>query len=280
MMTVTEEFLKAKKENLSSKLTIKNYSIDLKQTLPLIFNKREEDIVIDDLKTVTSLKVRKVLENLMQEKGYTVTTINRRLASFKAFMGYFSARYNFPNTIHSMKKFNDTRVHEIEFIPNDTVKVLTSRAKEVSPKMYLIIGLLFNTGLRSAELLTLTRENIHDDCIVVEGKGGKMRRVDLNSTAKECIDYYLSHNNVKSGVMLPMRYETLRRNYSSFLKKNNIDCSRLHTARKSFATNLIQKGGVDVIPDVAKLLGHSSIQTLQSHYLGSSTRKLTVNLLD
>lgn len=280
MLTLTEEFLKAKKENLSSQLTIKNYGIDLKQTLPLIFNKKEEDIIVEDLKFVTSLKVRKVLEKLMNDNNYSVTTINRRLASFKAFMGYFSAKYNFPNTIHSMKKFNDTRVHEIEFIPNDTVKELVKRAKAESPKMYLIIGLLFNTGLRSAELLSLKLENVHEDCIVVEGKGGKMRRVELNAVARDCLATYLSTVDIKSGNIIQMRYETLRRQYTRFLKKQNVDCSRLHTARKSFATNLIEKGGVEVIPDVAKLLGHSSIQTLQSHYLGSSTKKLTVSLLD
>lgn len=279
-MTITEQFLQAKKENLASQLTIKNYNIDLKQLLPRLFNKKEEEITVDDLKTITTLKLRDTLEQLRKENNYTVTTINRRLASFKALMSYYSRLYSFPNTVHEMKAFNDTRLHEIEFIPNDDVKKVVEKAKLHSTKMYLIMGLLFNTGLRSAELLTLKVENIHEDCIIVEGKGGKMRRVDLNQTAKDCLTLYLKENPQTQGVLLPMRYETLRRQYASFLKKCNIDCSRVHTARKSFATNLIQKGGIDVIPDVSKLLGHSDISTVQKHYLGSSTRSLTVNLLN
>ena len=279
-MTITEQFLKAKKENLASQLTIKNYGIDLKQLLPRLFNKKEEEITIDDLKSITTLKLRDTLEQLRKENNYTVTTINRRLASFKALMSYYSRLYGFPNTVHEMKAFNDTRLHEIEFIPNDDVKRVVEKAKLHSTKMYLIMGLLFNTGLRSAELLSLKRENVHEDCIIVEGKGGKMRRVDLNQTAKDCLTLYLKENPQTQGILLPMRYETLRRQYASFLKKCNIDCSRVHTARKSFATNLIQKGGIDVIPDVSKLLGHSDISTVQKHYLGSSTRSLTVNLLN
>lgn len=279
-MTISEQFLQAKKENLASQLTIKNYAIDLKQLLPRLFNKEEQDITVDDLKTVTTLKLRTVLEQLKEENGYTVTTINRRLASFKALMAYYSGMHGFPNVVHSMKAFNDTRLHEVEFIPNEDVKRVVEKAKQHSPKMYLIMGLLFNTGLRSAELLTLKVENIHEECIIVEGKGGKMRRIELNQTAKDCLKTYINENPKKEGVLLPMRYETLRRNYTSFLKKCDIDCSRVHTARKSFATNLIQKGGIEVIPDVSKLLGHSDIQVLQKHYLGSSTRSLTVNLLN
>lgn len=279
-MTISEQFLQAKKENLASQLTIKNYSIDLKQLLPKLFNKKEEDITIEDLKEVTTLKLRNVLEQLKEENNYTVTTINRRLASFKALMAYYSGIYGFPNVVHSMKAFNDTRLHEVEFIPNDDVKQVVEKAKQHSPKMYLIMGLLFNTGLRSAELLSLKRENVHEDCIIVEGKGGKMRKIELNQTAKDCLKVYLNANPRLRGNLLTIRYETLRRQYTSFLKDCNIDCSRLHTARKSFATNLIQKGGIDVLPDVSKLLGHNSIRTLEKHYLGSNTRSLTVSLLE
>lgn len=277
-MNLIETFLQAKRDNLASDLTIKNYRIDLNQFVPLVFNKSVDEVSIDDLKEITILKTRDTLLKLQADKKYTVTTINRRMASFRSLVRYYSVKYGFPNNIHDMKPFNDTRLKEVEFIENDDVKKITEKAKRTSPRMYLIMGLLFNTGLRSAELLSLKIENVHEDCIIVEGKGGKMRKVDLNSIAKDCLKTYLGTIDRKSGNVLDMQYATLRRHYTKFLKQFDIDCSRLHTSRKSFASNLIAKGGT--LTDVSQLLGHSTTSTLEKHYLGSNTKKITVSLLE
>ena len=277
-MNLVEEFLQSKRDNLSSDLTIKNYRIDLNQFLPLMFNKKVEEVTIEDLKGVTILKTRDTLLKLQKDKGYTVTTVNRRMASFKSLMSHYSARNGFPNALHDMKSLNDTRLKEIEFIANDDVKKIIEKAKRTSSEMYLIMGLLFNTGLRSAELLSLKVENVHEDCIIVEGKGGKMRRVELNSIAKDSLKTYLEEKNKTSGNVLDLQYATLRRRYARFLKSCNIECSKLHTTRKSFASNLVAKGAS--LTDVSSLLGHSTTSTLERFYLGSNTKQLTVSLLE
>ena len=277
-MNLVETFLQAKKDNLSSELTIKNYRIDLVQFLPIMFGKSVEEVTIDDLKQVAILSTRDALLKLQAQNNYTVTTINRRMASFKSMVGYYSVKHGFPNNIRSMRPLNDTRLKEVEFIENNNVKRIIEKAKETSPQMYLIMGLLFNTGLRSAELLSLKIENVHEDCIIVEGKGGKMRRVELNTIARDCLKVYLSTVDKKQGNVLDMQYVTLRRHYTKFLKQLNIDCSKLHTTRKSFASNLIAKGAS--LTDTAKLLGHSTTATLEKHYLGSNTKAMTVSLLD
>lgn len=277
-MNLVETFLQAKRENLSSDLTVKNYRIDLVQFLPIVFNKSVEEVTIEDLKEVTILKTRNALLKLQAEKGYTVTTINRRMASFKSMVKHYSTKYGFPNNLHEMKSINDTRLKEVEFIENDNVKKIIEKAKKTSPKMYLIMGLLFNTGLRSAELLSLKIENVHEDCIIVEGKGGKMRSIQLNTIAKDCLKNYLETVDKKQGNILNMQYVTLRRQYTKFLKQFDIDCSKVHTTRKSFASNLIAKGAS--LTDTAQLLGHSTTATLEKHYLGSKTKAITVSLLE
>ena len=281
-MNIVEDFLKNLEDNVVSPLTIKNYRIDLVQVLPLIIEKPLDKITVDDLKMVTVLQTRNKLLKLQEDRNYSVTTINRRLASLKSLYTYYSTLNNFPNVIRQMKAFNDTRLHEIEFIKNDDVKRIVNKAKEENDyEMYYILGMLFNTGLRSSELLSLTKNNIHEDCIIVEGKGGKMRQIELNSIAKDCIETFLKTRHITNEErILDMQYVTLRRHFEKFLDKCGIKCSKLHTTRKSFTTNLIEKGGRDVIQDVAKLLGHSSSVTLEQHYLGSSTKKITVGLLD
>lgn len=277
-MNLIEEFLKVKEDNLSSPLTIKNYRIDLTQFLPFLFDKEVDKIEIEDLKQVTILKTRDALLQLQKDKGYTITTINRRMASFKALMTHYSTLNGFPNVTHSMRSFNDTRLKEVEFIPNHDVKNIIERAKARDTQLYFIMGMLFNTGLRSAELLSLTVENVYEDCIIVVGKGGKMRRVELNTIAKDSLKTYLKEKSITEGRLLDMSYVTLRRRYASFLKECDIECSRLHTTRRSFASNLIANGAS--LTDVSSLLGHSTTATLEKHYLGSKTKKLTVGLLD
>lgn len=280
-MNLLEEFLKNKEDNGLSQLTIKNYRIDLTQFLPYLFNKCLEDINVTDLKLVTIKQTKTRLEQLQAENNYTPTTINRRLASFKSFMTYHCRTKNIENAVHTMRAFNDTRLHETEFIELEDVKKILEKAKRTDTEMYYVLGMLFNTGMRSAELLSLTIEDVHEDCIVVVGKYGKMRRVELNSIAKDCIKSYVKLKGVERGKILNMPYVTLRRHFTKFLRKCNVNCSSLHITRKSFATNLIEKGGHNVITDVAKLLGHANgSQTLEKHYLGSTTKKVTVSLLE
>ncbi len=273
-MNLVEKFLEFNRNNLASTSTVKNYGIDLRQFVPYLLGKDIDEVSIVDLQGVTMLQVRQSLEQLQEEKEYKVTTVNRRLASFRAMMMH----YDIP-TLKHMKSFNDTRLHEVEYIDNEDVKRLLNKAKSQDTEMYYILGLLFNTGLRSAELLSLRVENIHENCIIVEGKGGKMRKIELNSIAKECISTHLANlPSTMTGTVLNMRYETLRRHYTGFLKDCGIDCSKLHTTRKSFASNLIARGAS--LTDTAQLLGHSTTATLEKHYLGSKTKTMTVGLLD
>lgn len=280
-MNILEEFLQNKRDNCSSPLTIKSYSIDLTKFLPFLLDKSLGDITVSDLETLTILNVRNKLLLAQEKENLSVSTINRRLASLKSLMSYCASTYNIHNGIKTMKSLPDTRIKEVEYIEQEQVKALINKAKsDQDIEMYYILGMLFNTGLRSAELLSLEVEMCGEDYIIVYGKGGKLRRVELNTVARDCLKTYLETFNIKQGKILNMSYVTLRRHFSKYLKKFGINCSRMHTTRRSFTTNLIEKGGVDILPDVAEMLGHSSIQTLEKHYLGSRTKKITVSLLD
>lgn len=139
-----------------------------------------------------------------------------------------------------------------------------------------ILELLYSSGLRISELVSLEINNIDfDDCIVrVFGKGSKERIVPMNDYAiialkeyidnyrpsmlKEELNNYLFLNNhgkkmTRQGVFKMIKKECLIKG----IKKNISP----HTLRHTFATHLLQNGADLRI--IQELLGHSDISTTQ-----------------
>ena len=113
----------------------------------------------------------------------------------------------------------------------------------------------YYTGARSGEIRSLSRENVLDDSLVVNGKTGR-RIVKLNSQAQKIIQHqdplwcytkdYVSHR------------------FKQEVRKLGIKDARFHDLRRTFGLNLIKQGMS--IYKVSKLLGHSSVRTTEQHY--------------
>jgi len=113
----------------------------------------------------------------------------------------------------------------------------------------------YYTGARSGEIRSLSRENVLDESLVVNGKTGR-RIVKLNTQAQKIIQHqdplwcytkdYVSHR------------------FKQELRKLGIKDARFHDLRRTFGLNLIKQGMS--IYKVSKLLGHSSVRTTEQHY--------------
>ena len=165
---------------------------------------------------------------------------------------------------------------EVEKLLNapDTEKITGKRDKA-------ILELLFSTGLRVSELVSLNRDqvNLKDAEFSVIGKGGRARVVFLTDTARDALkDYFDARDD---------QYKALFVNYSGPRPKDELDVEarrlttrsvqRLvdkhrkkvgitikigpHVLRHSFATDLLQHGAD--IRSVQEMLGHKNISTTQ-----------------
>jgi len=113
----------------------------------------------------------------------------------------------------------------------------------------------YYTGARSGEIRSLSRENVLDESLVVNGKTGR-RIVKLNSQAQKIMQLkdplwcytkdYVSHR------------------FKLEVRKLGIKDARFHDLRRTFGLNLIKQGMS--IYKVSKLLGHSSVRTTEQHY--------------
>lgn len=145
-----------------------------------------------------------------------------------------------------------------------------------------ILELLFSTGLRVAELASLTSDiDLSSDELSIRGKGGKVRVVFLSEEAKKHLRAYLSaRKDMNEALFIPIAKESggkenkIGKN-GGFLHKRSIErivkehaikagISKKvtpHVIRHMFATDLLGNGAD--IRSVQVMLGHSNISTTQ-----------------
>ncbi|HEY5071780.1 MAG TPA: tyrosine recombinase [Caulobacteraceae bacterium] len=142
-----------------------------------------------------------------------------------------------------------------------------------------MVELLYASGLRVSELISLTLAQVVGDpaYVFVKGKGGKERIAPLNQTARTAIRAYLPAradflpNGMKESPWLfPSRARSGRlttRRFAQLLDEAalgaGLDPTRVspHVLRHAFATHLLE-GGAD-LRTVQTLLGHADIATTQ-----------------
>lgn len=150
----------------------------------------------------------------------------------------------------------------------------------------MILVLLFDTAIRVEELVKLEVGDVNlfvtEPYILIKGKGGKERTVALNNKTVMLLKSYMneSHNEgsrnealfytvIKEvkGTMSTRNVERLVKKYADILRKQDPGVPESvypHMLRRTRASGLY-RDGVD-ISLIAKVLGHSSIETTKDHY--------------
>jgi integrase/recombinase XerC len=213
-------------------------------------------------------------------KGLKKSSLARRVSSIKAFFRFLQKRgYSEDNPAQVIKnpriekhlpKFYtvDEMFHFLDSLPDDSWLHARNRA---------VFELIYSTGMRASEALSLNRQDVHFDAlwVLVRGKGGKERILPFGEKALNVLQRYLS---MKPGREKGPRPEPLfinarggRLSYRGLLKvmkKHQIGAGllkdlALHGIRHSFATHMLG-GGAD-LRSIQELLGHSKLSTTQKY---------------
>ncbi|MGB2078427.1 MAG: site-specific tyrosine recombinase XerD [Vibrio sp.] len=140
-----------------------------------------------------------------------------------------------------------------------------------------MLELLYATGLRVTELVSLTMENLslRQGVVRVTGKGGKERLVPIGESAIDWIEAFLEQGRPQllgeksSDVVFPskrarqMTRQTFwhRIKHYAVLAGIDVDALSPHVLRHAFATHLLNHGAD--LRVVQLLLGHSDLSTTQ-----------------
>jgi integrase/recombinase XerD len=148
-------------------------------------------------------------------------------------------------------------------------------------RFHALIEVLYATGLRVSELVSLPRTVLAGDdrVLTIKGKGGRERIVPLGSAARIALARYIDlGRNPDDGVapMLPTKWlfpsksalgHLTRQRFAQDLKVCAIaagldpECVSPHVLRHAFASHLLDRGAD--LRAVQQLLGHADISTTQ-----------------
>lgn len=160
------------------------------------------------------------------------------------------------------------------------LKISVLGAQSATPLLlrdYAMLELLYATGIRVGELVTLRLDSVNLDTgfVRVTGKGGRERLVPLGKAATNALHRYLAEGRptLDKGRGSPLlflsrrgkglRRETVIRLVERYTQKLLDRKLSPHKLRHTFATHLLQ-GGAD-LRSIQELLGHSRITTTQRY---------------
>lgn len=254
--------------------TLKSYRRDLEQYIQYIDKVSQksscESIVRSDI--IGFL-------HMLKDDGKSSSTIARCISSIRSFHQYL-IREQIASHDPSLHIEIPRKHRELPDILSTTEIDQLLSIKETTPlaiRNKAMLELIYATGLRVTELITLKVSDLHLTMGFVRclGKGSKERIVPLGDLAKEAIENYLQHARgelVKRGndenILFVNQHgrPLTRQGFWKILKKIARDNGLKktitpHTLRHSFATHLLENGAD--LRSVQEMLGHADISTTQ-----------------
>ena len=161
-------------------------------------------------------------------------------------------------------------------------------------RMYCLLELLYATGMRVSELVSLPRDVLLGDrrVLTIRGKGGRERLVPLNAPARDALDAWVAlgeHGGEGLSPAVQTRWlfpsngaegHLTRQRFAQDLKElceaAGLDPARVspHVLRHAFASHLLDRGAD--LRAVQQLLGHADISTTEiyTHVLEERLKRL------
>ncbi|MCR6672137.1 site-specific tyrosine recombinase XerD [Devosia ginsengisoli] len=277
-------------ERGAAKNTIAAYRRDLADYAGYVAG-RQQTLLTVDRDTVNAFLDR------LKHDGLSAASSARRLSAIRQFHKFLCAdgmRGDDPTRIVASPKSRRALPKVLSLAEVD--KLLTTAEaeanKEASPqkqataqRLYVLLELLYATGLRVSELVSLRRSAVMRDAsfLTVIGKGSKERIVPLNDRARDAVKAYAATLEKDEVFLFPasgadgyLSRQVFARDLKQLAMDAGISPSRVapHVLRHAFASHLLA-GGAD-LRVVQMLLGHADISTTQiyTHVLDEKLRTL------
>ena len=256
-----------------SEHTLGAYTSDLRQFMDYLHVERGEDI---DLGSLTANDIRSWLVELSKH-GIKSRSVRRKLQTIRALFHWAMKRGDIqsnPASDIELAKFEQrlpiyVREEQMDFILDDED---VDRTDFRQLRDYLIIEMLYETGMRQAELISLTDINANTDCyeLKVTGKRRKQRIIPFGEGLCSTMREYRTLRNRQVGVTEhffvrengePLYPKLVYNVVHQALECTGLDKCSPHVLRHSFASAMLNHGAE--LNSVKELLGHTSLATTQ-----------------
>ncbi len=256
-------------------------------------------------KCITHMTPQDILDwiQALQQDGLGMTSVARHVSAVKQFYRFLILdKHMETDPAHNIPTPKIAKKLPIN-LSTEHVDLLLQQAKIVTNtdevRLCCIMEMLYATGLRVSELVTLPISCVHHtlrqqgdfaDVLFITGKGGKDRLVPLSPDAKSALIAYLDirpsfvTSNKSQKYLFPSRGiktpHLTRQRVFQMIKELAVsagldpDPISPHVLRHAFATHLLH-GGAD-LRAVQQMLGHADISTTQiyTHILNHRIKQL------
>ena len=211
-------------------------------------------------------------------------SINRKLATLRTFFKFLLRRGDRPDNPMSTIKMIKTKKKLPQFLRESEIEPLLNLPVDLSSfedlRDQLILFLLYGTGIRLAELISLKRMqvNLLSGTIRVIGKRNKERIVPIPKLIEALIENYLKvcpykHENLlltdKGEILYPVFVQRLVKKQLSQI--STLEKLSPHILRHTYATHLLNRGAD--LNAIKELLGHANLAATQV-YTHNSMEKI------
>lgn len=277
-------------ERRLSPKTLEAYRRDLSQFTSFLASQGEAPASLADLAALKPIDLRGFLAE-RRRAGVGNRTLMRQLAALRSF-----ARFGERRGVLAAAAFAATRgprlgktlPRPLDAMAARAITRTEARAGEEREAWVLardaaVLALLYGSGLRISEALSLTRDQAPQsagDTLTVIGKGNKTRMVPVLPVVVQAIASYIAlcpwrlapegplFLGVKGGPLSPRIIQLAVEGLRGALGLPS--SATPHSLRHSFATHLLGRGGD--LRAIQELLGHASLSTTQIYTRIDSSR--------
>lgn len=270
----TKDFMEyLQKERKMSKNTLEAYNRDV-----LEFMAFEGSRGMTDILNTSSTEIVAFLHNL-KISGKSAATVNRKLASVRAFFNYLieaglikvNPTANIKSPKIERKKLDYLEIEEIDrllAVPDDSVKGIRDRA---------ILEVLYATGIRVSELIEANVDdiNLRMGFITCDGEQSRPRIVPLGRPSRAALENYIYDSRtklIKDNTDEPALFvnysgkRITRQGLWKILKEYGVKAGidkklTPNVIRTSFAVHMLQNGAD--LKSLQELMGHEDITATQ-----------------
>lgn len=255
------DYLKSKKK---ASATILAYGKDIDQLITFLI-----DLKKNNIHDVSSEDIQAFL-SVLQKKGYTPKSLSRKLNSTRTFYRFLKVNEYItddPSLVieHPKYELNPPRI----LSPLEYRALRDAASSDI--RIYAIIELLLQTGIRIGELSNLRLDDIGDNSLRIRVfEGHEAREVPLNKRAKEALKKYLEirsstrDNHIfvtKTGK--PFLVRNIRDAVERYFRRAGIEGAKINDLRHTFVAHHL-KDGVSIV-FLSKVLGHKRLSSTERY---------------
>ena len=236
----------------------------------------------------------------MTRYGFSASSQARRLSTLRQFYRFLYAEglrgddptgpIDSPRIGRSLPKvMSEDDVDRLLLCAEEEISTAaTPGKKKRAARLHALLELLYSTGLRVSELVSLPVEATRKDqrFVLVKGKGNKERLVPMSSKAHEALAMFETFREKKYNNSLwlfaagsasgHITRQHFARDLKALAARTGLQASKIspHVLRHAFASHLLQNGAD--LRAVQQLLGHADIATTQiyTHVMEDRLRTL------